>query len=92
MDAQWARSISVVFRALLLAVACTGAHAAVLAGQIDTFEDGTSMGWFFGGGPLGIPATPAANVGSGGPAGAGDAFMRVDALGGAGPRGAAFPS
>jgi hypothetical protein len=64
----------------------SGPSAAVAVGQVDTFEDSTAMGWFFGGGPNGIPVTPATNVASGGPTGSGDSFLSVSALGGAGPR------
>lgn len=44
---------------------------------IDTFEDGTTMGWFVPGGP----AIPPANIPDGGPGGAGDAYLRVVANG-----------
>ncbi len=65
--------------------ACAGSTAAVVVGQVDTFEDGTSMGWFFGGGPVGIPPTPWVNVPTGGPAGTSDNFLQISANGGAGP-------
>lgn len=54
---------------------------AVTIGQTDDFEDGTTMGWHVGAG--GHPAPPA-NVDTGGPAGAGDAFLQLTALGGSG--------
>ena len=59
------------------------AGAQPVAGQVDDFEDGTSQGWFFGGGPVGITGFPAV-VPTGGPAGVGDAFMSLTAHGGAG--------
>jgi hypothetical protein len=71
----------------LVALALAGAAPAgaqVTLGQIDTFTSGAE-GWFFGGGPGGIPITPAAVDPSGGPGGAGDAFMHLNATGSAGP-------
>jgi hypothetical protein len=46
----------------------------------DTFEDGTTMGWFV---PGAHPAPPA-NVASGGPAGVDDSYLQLTAIGGAG--------
>jgi hypothetical protein len=54
-----------------------------LLGQVDTFEDGTTMGWGVGGG-MAIHPAPPANVATGGPAGSGDAYLRVTSLGGGG--------
>ena len=48
------------------------------AGTLDTFTDLTTMGW--GGDPAAVTIKS-----SGGPAGAGDAHLRVTATGGAGP-------
>jgi hypothetical protein len=47
---------------------------------IDTFEDGTTQGWFV---PGPHPAPPT-NIASGGPNGAGDNYLQVTALGGDG--------
>jgi PEP-CTERM motif len=50
---------------------------AVTIGQVDTFEDGTALGWF-------VPApspNPPGNESTGGPAGAGDAFLMLTANG-----------
>jgi hypothetical protein len=60
--------------AALLAVA---AHAQVGWGQLDDFENGTTMNW--GGG-----ASPE-NVADGGPLGPGDAWLRMTSDGGSGP-------
>ena len=70
----------------LLAVACVSppVAAAVVAGQVDTFEDGTLQGWQNGGASNPNPAT---HVATGGPAGTDDAFMRVTSNGGAGSGG-----
>ncbi len=58
----------------------------LLLGQVDTFEDLTTDGWFAGGLGLGqVPPTPPAVVADGGPTGNGDAFMVVTAQGGNGP-------
>jgi hypothetical protein len=75
-----------------LAVALAAAPAApaaaqVTAGQVDDFTGPSADGWFFGGGPVGVPVTPAAVVATGGPAGAGDAYMRLTATGLEGPGG-----
>ena len=57
--------------------------SAVVIGQIDTFEDGTTAGWHV---PGESPAPPT-NIATGGPAGAGDNFMRLMSLGSNGPGG-----
>lgn len=53
---------------------------AVTIGQIDTFEDGTTMGWIV----PGPSPNPPANESNGGPTGAGDAYLRLVAIGGGG--------
>jgi hypothetical protein len=58
---------------------------AVVVGQIDTFQDGTTDGWFAGGLGLGqVPPIPPHVVATGGPAGAGDQFLEITGLGGTG--------
>jgi hypothetical protein len=57
--------------------------AAVTIGTKDTFEDGTTSGWITGG-PS--PLQPV-NVPDGGPAGAGDAYLRLAATGAGGAGG-----
>lgn len=42
---------------------------------VDTFEDGTTMGWFV----PGLSPLPPTNVGTGGPAGAGDSYLQLQA-------------
>jgi len=57
---------------------------ALSVGQIDTFEDGTTQNWVVG--LLGAPhANPPINVSSGGPSGVDDNYLRLTAVGGAGP-------
>ncbi len=57
--------------------------SAVTLGQVDTFEDGTTQGWVVGvGGSQGSHPAPPANVPSNGPAGADDAFLLLNAVGG----------
>lgn len=51
---------------------------AVQAGQTDNFQDGTTMGWANG---EVIGAIPVTNVSTGGPAGAGDSYIRLNADG-----------
>ena len=65
---------------LTLAVAPT---YGVTIGQIDDFEDGTTMGWDIG--PDGPDVVRPINIPSGGPAGVGDAYLSLTALGGNGP-------
>jgi hypothetical protein len=63
-----------------IAVMSLGSPAAfgtVVFGQIDDFEDDTTMFWAGGAGP--------ANVSTGGPAGAGDNYLQLVATGGNGP-------
>ncbi|HQR70259.1 MAG TPA: hypothetical protein PLE54_06625 [Burkholderiaceae bacterium] len=57
--------------------------SAVVIGQADTFEDGTTQNWQVG--ILGAthPAPPT-NVSAGGPLGAGDNYLRLTSVGGAG--------
>ncbi len=54
-----------------------GAAGAVVVGQIDDFQLGTTLGWQNGG-----QAPPPQNISTGGPAGAGDRYMLVTADGG----------
>jgi hypothetical protein len=68
--------------ALLITLVTAGPAFAIPIG-VDDFEDGTTQGWF-------VPSfmdphpVPPANVPTGGPSGAGDAFLRLTALGGTG--------
>lgn len=68
----------------LLLLACLlqpTAGSAVTLGQIDTFQDGTTQNWAIG---AITPVTPV-NVPMGGPAGAGDAYMLLTAVGNGSP-------
>jgi hypothetical protein len=59
---------------------------AVSLGMIDTFQDGTTQGWFAGGLGVGAnPPVPPHVVPTGGPAGLNDAFLLVTSGGGSGP-------
>lgn len=64
---------------------CLGAAAAqaVVLGATDTFEDGSTNGWTSGG----ANPTQPANVGTGGPAGAGDNYLLTSSHGGGGAGG-----
>src|SRR5574340_117494 len=71
---------------ILITLVATGSVIPVIPfaltiGQIDTFEDGATQGWHVPG-PSPVPPV---NEPNGGPAGAGDAFLRVTATGGNGP-------
>jgi hypothetical protein len=71
----------------MAAASCLWFPAAAFAdpviGQVDTFQDGTTQSWQVGG--AAPPAALPVNVDTGGPAGAGDRFLRLTALGGNGP-------
>ena len=68
-------------RACLVVLAIAVPLSAVTVGQIDDFQDGTTMGWFV----PGASANPPANVPTGGPGGTGDAYLQLIATRGAGP-------
>jgi len=55
--------------------------AAVVLGQIDTFQDGTLQNWDAGLGGIEPPFPPIV-IPDGGPLGAGDAFMQITGIGG----------
>lgn len=56
---------------------------AVVLGHTDSFQDLTTQGWTVG--VLGAPhPAPPANVATGGPGGAGDAFLQLTSVGGSG--------
>jgi len=71
---------------LITALIPTNAYCASI-GLTDTFQDGTTNNWFAGGlgPPAQIPPTPPQNVATGGPAGAGDKFLKITADRPAGP-------
>jgi hypothetical protein len=75
---NWVARPALVLSALLSA----SVGYAVTPGQIDTFQDGTTMGWSMG---ANAP-TAVTHVATGGPAGTGDGFIRVVADG-SGPSG-----
>jgi len=73
-------------RTLLMAVVVTIVMVPVAFGATigpkDTFQDGTTDNWFAGGLGLGqVPPIPPQVVSSGGPAGAGDQFLKITATG-----------
>ena len=72
-------------REMLLLLTTTLALAApagaITIGQIDDFEDGTTMGWSHGG-PSPVPPINVADVG---PAGLGDDSLMIESIGGGGP-------
>jgi hypothetical protein len=67
--------------ALVVALAVPRFASAVMIDQVDTFEDGTTQDWVVG--PGAHPAPPI-NVPTDGPAGAGDHFLQLTAVGGSG--------
>jgi hypothetical protein len=71
-----------IFTAIILLGVLAGPVRAIVVGQLDDFEDGTTSNWANGGAP---GAPPVVNVDTGGPLGAGDNFMQMTALGGSGP-------
>jgi len=56
----------------------SAAHAGVMLGQVDDFQDGTVAHWSNG------PAPDPRNIAGGGPGGAADRFMKIVATGGGG--------
>ena len=64
------------------AFAFAGSARAIVVGQIDNFEDGTTQSWANGGAP---GAPPVLNIDTGGPAGMDDNYMQISAVGGSGP-------
>ena len=69
------KTTTFIFAAIAL---CANASAAITLGQIDTFEDGTEMGW------RGDQGTPPINIATGGPRGTDDNYLEVFAgVGGA---------
>jgi hypothetical protein len=73
--------VPMILRTCILVPAMAALVSAVTVGQIDTFQDGTTMGWFVG--SFDHP-NPPHNFPTGGPAGAGDAYLRLTASGGSG--------
>lgn len=65
------------------AALCSVPAMAVVPGQIDTFEDGTTQGWVAGA----SHPFPPVNVATGGPAGVDDNFLLLTSLGTFGPGG-----
>jgi hypothetical protein len=66
---------------VLGAVAVAGSAHAIVFGQLDDFQNGTTQNWANGSGS----APPILNIATGGPAGAGDRFIQVTSIGGIGP-------
>jgi hypothetical protein len=66
---------------ILTVITFTASTASALPFVIDDFEDGTTEGWHVR--DPGHPAPPV-NVPTGGPAGAGDAYLQLQAFGGTG--------
>jgi hypothetical protein len=75
--------MSLNLRVCLLVLALTAQLSAVTIGQIDDFQDGTTMGWFV----PGASPNPPSNVPTGGPLGDGDAYLSLVATGNEGPGG-----
>jgi len=72
--------LSVRLTLLFAATSLIQLATAATIGQIDTFQSGTTEGWFAGGGPNGgVPPTPPHVVATGGPAGAGDQYLVITA-------------
>ena len=77
------KRVLVSFLAVFSAQLSLFAHA-IVANQIDDFQDGTTLGWASS--AFGAPnANPPANVSTGGPGGAGDRYLLLNSVGGMGP-------
>jgi len=75
--------ISLVLGAAALHAFVTSHAQAVAFGQVDTFQDGSTMGWQEGA----SSPNPPANVANGGPGGTGDRYLENDSSGGFGAGG-----
>jgi hypothetical protein len=74
-----------VLRVSLIGFLVTGLASAITIGQVDTFQNGTTDGWFAGGLGFGVfPPIPPAVVPNGGPMGVGDQYLKITAIGGNG--------
>ncbi|MCW5941840.1 MAG: PEP-CTERM sorting domain-containing protein [Fimbriimonadaceae bacterium] len=62
-----------------LILAASAANAQISLGKLDTFQDGTVMGWSGGAAPT--------NIADGGPLGAGDRYLQITSDGGSGAGG-----
>src|SRR5438046_275304 len=71
---------ALLLRSLAIAMLSSTPLWAITFGQIDNFQDGTTMGWSEGG-PSPNPPT---NIATGGPGGAGDRYLQNIASGGFG--------
>ena len=71
---------SAIVAVIALGFAASG--YAIVPGQTDDFQDGTTQNWTNGGAP---GAPPIVNFTSGGPGGAGDHYIQITSLGGGGP-------
>jgi hypothetical protein len=69
--------------AVFFALSGVVAQAASI-GQVDDFEDGTTQGWVVNLLGMGVHPAPPANIPNGGPSGAGDNFLQLEGVGGAG--------
>ena len=74
--------VGFILAALLACVAVSTATASPVLNQVNNFSGGATSNWSNGGG-----AADPVNVSTGGPAGTGDAFLRVSATGGGGAGG-----
>jgi hypothetical protein len=75
-----------VILAFALCVFAPRSAAALPVLIVDDFEDGTTENWFAGGGPFGqTPPNSPINIPSGGPTGAGDAYLQIQSHGRSGP-------
>jgi hypothetical protein len=70
------------FAGIFIAMSVAAAPA-VTIGHVDTFEDGSTMGWVTG---MMLDFTPL-NIPDGGPAGAGDSYLQLNSTGDAGQPG-----
>jgi hypothetical protein len=74
-------ALTIAFLTCLLSAFAVPAEA-VMIGQIDDFQDGTTQNWFV---PDATHPNPPTNIATGGPGGAGDQFLQLTATGGGGP-------
>src|SRR4051812_19699048 len=67
--------------ALAATLLCPSFVSGVTIGQVDNFGDGTTQNWVINLLGMGSPPSPPTNVPTGGPAGAGDNYLRLTSTG-----------
>lgn len=73
-------TLTVALLAIICLLGAPQSHATIVFGEVDTFQDGTTMNWQQGA----SSPNPTMNIANGGPAGVGDAYLQNVSSGGFG--------